>query len=1052
MHFAAFVVLLCAVHIRAERLPVKIYTAADGLGSSFINSLMRDSHGFLWFATRDGLSRFDGQQFVTYQVGDKNAPPGIEQILETRDGVYWITTTGGLYRYDSRRTADSNQPVPDTEHPTLNAEFISEQRGILFEDSAGVMWLGGDGLYSLSETADKKFTLRKTELGLPPDSSIEFSLNAIAEGRDKSLWAATNWGLLRILPGGGQRVFYQMSNARVDPATDIIEDAAGRVWLARVSQIYVIQPESPEQISGALTLKRLDDAVETTTKNKVVLPNAPGESVKFSDFENFTVSGTGKYLCETSDRHVWLSSGNGAIKFDGSRFEQYTVEQGIIPGGGQIVEDLSGNLWFGRRTGLMRLDRAGLTTYGTADGLKSLSFPVGKSPDSAFYAGDSDYYVSRFDGKRFESVRPALPPDARGVWLSHPVFQTSAGEWWFLTSEKLYRYAATDFAALNNRKATREYTSRDGFSSDLMFRIFEDSRGDLWISNRVGGRTQSGLARWSRAEDKFYFFTPADNLPAGKSVSAFAEDAAGNSWFGFYEGGGLARFADGRFTLFPAAPLTEGVLSALHFDSHGRLWAASSQSGLSLVESAGDELKLTGYTTENGLSSNNVRSIAEDEFGQLYIGTARGVDRISPDLKHIKHYTTNDGLAGDFVHTAFRAADGAMWFGTPNGLSRLVPRREIDVAAPPVWLSSLRVAGENRAVSELGSQTIGNLELAPEQNNLEIEFFGIDFSPNQSLRYQFRLEGADADWSKPTERRTVNYANLSAGSYRFLVRAIGADGAGSQNPAAISFTIARPVWQRWWFLLAAVFLISLAIYALYRYRVAQLLKLERVRTRIATDLHDDIGASLSKISILSEIVNHQIAPIVDKNAEVEKSLTEISGTSREMVDSMSDIVWAINPQRDSLSDLTGRMRNLASEMCELADIGLRFSLSGVEAESNLPLGADLRRDIYLIFKETINNLVKHSNCERVEIEFRLEAHEFIFIVKDDGKGFDAASKTNGNGATRGGNGLINMRRRAENLGGEYKIESVAGRGTNVTLRVPLKHGFQNFGLKRFLSR
>jgi two-component sensor histidine kinase len=357
----------------------------------------------------------------------------------------------------------------------------------------------------------------------------------------------------------------------------------------------------------------------------------------------------------------------------------------------------------------------------------------------------------------------------------------------------------------------------------------------------------------------------------------------------------------------------------------------------------------------------------------------------------------------------------------------------------------LRVAGQPQSISALGETEVSNLVLEPNERQLQIDFYGLSLATGETLRYQYKLEGADADWSEPSTKRDANYANIAPGNYRFLVRAVSANGTVSANPAAVSFTVLRPVWQRWWFLLAAALLVGLAIYALYRYRVAQLVKLERIRTRIATDLHDDLGASLSKIAILSEIVNHQVAPVA-KNQEIEKSLMEIAGTSREMVDSMADIVWVINPERDRLSDLIGRMRSLANEMTELCDISLLIDSSDVESK-DLILGADLRREIYLIFKETLNNLVKHSNCERAEIEFLLEGDDFVFKVKDDGRGFDTAQ--NDKGATRGGNGLLNMKRRAESLGGSYRIESKVGAGTSSVLRVPLK---QKFKLATFLSK
>lgn len=285
-------------------------------------------------------------------------------------------------------------------------------------------------------------------------------------------------------------------------------------------------------------------------------------------------------------------------------------------------------------------------------------------------------------------------------------------------------------------------------------------------------------------------------------------------------------------------------------------------------------------------------------------------------------------------------------------------------------------------------------------------------------------------------QRSVNL-NLAPGSYNFEVRAVNSEGAASERPARVSFSIARPFWQRWWFLLIAALVASGVIYALYRYRLKRLLELEKIRTRIATDLHDDIGASLSKIAILSEIVGHQVAP---DQKQITEPLKSIAGTSREMVDSMSDIVWAINPAKDHLSDLIGRMRNLAGEMTELRDIRLKVNTTGVE-NSDLTIGADLRREIYLIFKECLNNLVKHSACDTAEIEFRLAGENLIVSVRDNGKGFEEDA-VNGN-ENRGGNGLPNMKRRAANLGGSFEILSEIGKGTTAVLCVPVKSGKLN---------
>jgi signal transduction histidine kinase len=296
--------------------------------------------------------------------------------------------------------------------------------------------------------------------------------------------------------------------------------------------------------------------------------------------------------------------------------------------------------------------------------------------------------------------------------------------------------------------------------------------------------------------------------------------------------------------------------------------------------------------------------------------------------------------------------------------------------------------------------------------------------PGESLRYQYRLEGADADWSASTGARTITYAKLSPGRYRFLVRAVNSVGVLSPRPASVSFKILSPVWQRWWFIAMAGALAGALAYAFYRYRVAQLLALERVRTRIAADLHDDIGSSLSQISVLSEVVRNQLG---EQEARVTKNLSLINRVSQEALDSMSDIVWAINPQQDHLSDLVRRMRRVASEALPACNI--EFTLNAPAPGLDLKLGADIRRQVFLMFKETINNLVRHSKCTQASIDLRIEGTSLALTVTDNGKGFEPDQVNEGNG-------LISLHRRARSLGGETVVLSRKGEGATVMIKVP----------------
>jgi len=254
-------------------------------------------------------------------------------------------------------------------------------------------------------------------------------------------------------------------------------------------------------------------------------------------------------------------------------------------------------------------------------------------------------------------------------------------------------------------------------------------------------------------------------------------------------------------------------------------------------------------------------------------------------------------------------------------------------------------------------------------------------------------------------------------------------GVVSASPAALPFTILLPIWRRWWFLSVAGITLATIIYALYRYRVAQLLAVERMRNRIAADLHDDIGASLSQIAIISEVARCRINGIDPRAAG---PLSEISSMSSELVDAMSDIVWAINPKHDRLSNLEHRMRRFASDVLSARGIELDFQAGAGHDE--LRVGTDLRRQVFLIFKETVNNVARHSGCTRAEVEFKVVEDDLFLRVTDNGKGFYPFARAEGNG-------LLNIRKRAADLHGTVMLESAPNQGTTLKLHLPLPHQY-----------
>jgi signal transduction histidine kinase len=313
--------------------------------------------------------------------------------------------------------------------------------------------------------------------------------------------------------------------------------------------------------------------------------------------------------------------------------------------------------------------------------------------------------------------------------------------------------------------------------------------------------------------------------------------------------------------------------------------------------------------------------------------------------------------------------------------------------------------------------------LAPSERRVAIGFFAITFASGEHLRYQYRLEGAGTDWSPPSTERVVHYSELAPGRYRFQVRAVTSATLAGVTPAAMDLVILAPVWQRWWFRAGIVVGLTLLVLVGHRYQVARLLETERVRTRIASDLHDDIGSSLSQIAILSEVARTSAGD----DPRVAAPLGRIATLSRESVDAMGDIVWAIDPHRDTPTHLAQRMRRLANDLLSARGIEVRFEISDARHPR---LGADVRREVFLIFKEALHNITRHAQATRVEIVLSIAQHRLELVVQDDGCGFDSAR-------ARDGQGLRSMVRRAQGLGGTLAVTSADGRGARLGLSVPL---------------
>ena len=1026
---------------RAERPPLKAYTTADGLAHDSVNRIVRDSRGFLWFCTAEGLSRFDGYRFKNYTQDQGLPHRNINDLLETHDGVYLVATSAGLsvfnphgrpYRWnvlESRLEQTSAEPplfrtfLADAPSNRHTSTILS-----LAEDGQGRIWAGtGGGLYRV-ERSGGGWTLRKFEIEGWQDRGLEVpALRAEPSG---GLLVGSGYGLHRIAPDGSVRKLLDA------PTGSIFRDRDGRLWIDAGLELKVFAFDR-----DALTL------LQTFSQKD----GLPANAIHFS-------------AQQTGDGRIYVGFEYGFAEYlPGARpnepkfriFEREKINA--------LAEEADGALWIGTDTrGAWKLAPTGFTMFGESDGLSPSDeiMSVFTDHEGAVYVASRPNKLSLLTGGRFDTIVPSGLKNRSWGW--HFLDSLSRdGEWWVPGSDGLRHYPkVARFADLARTPPARVYTTADGLFSSEVFLQFEDSRGDLWFS--VIGTIENTLLRWERRTGRIVPYTTADGLPSTNGPLSFAEDAHGNVWFGEYFGG-LARYRNGAFRLFTERDgLPTSQILDLLTDSRGRLWVATSGRGLFRVDDTDADVPVFhGLSTADGLSSNQPLCLTEDRFGRMYVGTGRGINRIDRDGR-VKVFTEDDGLPGNQVTRCATDRTGNLWFVTRNTLLRFAPAADRPSVPPAVFIDKVLVNGVPQNISELGETDVQPLELASTQRQIQVDFFALTSGAGENIRYQYRLDGQD--WSVPTRQQTVTF-DLAPGRRTLSIRAIDSNGVPGARSASVALRILPPVWQRWWFV-STMALLAMGVFALFdRYRVARLREvnaalaetqraeealgrsrqerlreLERVRARIATDLHDDIGSSLTQIAVLGEVAHRQSAGGGNGSQPIER----IISISNELVETMSDIVWAINPKKDHLSDLLQRMRRFASDV--LTARRITFTLRTPDSARDAELGANVRREVFLIFKEIINNIVRHSGCGHVNIAFDLDGDDLVLTVQDNGKGFDASQTLRRTApTTRGGNGLPNMERRAREMGGRFEIASQPGEGTIVALRMSLARQMPDAG-------
>lgn len=970
-------------------------STADGLVNDVVQSIAQDQQGFLWVGTQDGLSRYDGSGFRTFRADERRAGSLLSNFVRAvaadsgRGGV-WVGTGSGLCYYNPR----TELFVPVAMGQTAGASFV---HAVLL-DKSGQVWAGTeDGLWRYEPRRQ-----RLQRIAGPTGSARQNSIRTLAQDEAGVLWVGTGAGmLLRYDPlAHTLRHDRRHDSPGTAPVSALTARPGGGLWVGTEAGALRYLPPGPQPAidllpTGPVVRSLWADAAGAWVGTAAGLRYWPLPTTSPPPATPLLLTEPVQALCPDRVRQLWLGTENGLRRLDIRPSAFGRPLPAATTGAVWAVEATPAAVWLGtEQAGIMRFDRA---TGQVTEQLRH------QSNDTTSLA---DNYV-----------RALLAEPDGGLWVG--------------TQRHGLDYRPPGVPGF------RHFRHRPGqagsLADDFVRCVYRDPLdGAIWVGTE-GGLCRLADARSGRFVSYRHQAGVATSLPSNY-VRCLRRDPAGRLWVAT-GGGGLCRLDDartGRFTTFRAdaqnqRSLASNFVRALAFDAPGRLWVGTEGGGLCRLDDA-ERGRFTTFGEGQGLPSELVYGlVADSATGALWASTNRGLARLDPATGRLTSFDSRDGLPQDDYNAGAATAGpgGQLLFGGPAGLVAFRPAQLPLPPRPQVLLTGLRRLNRPVALPDTALAQRRLLRIGPEDYVFSLEFAALDLRRAGRYPLLYRLEGFDREWLAAGPGREATYTNLDPGHYTFRVR--GTD-APPGSGAALRLVVEPPWYGSWWFRLAVGLLVVGLGWLAYRLRVQQLLALERVRHRIARDLHDDMGSTLSNISILSQLAQtHQQA---QRPAQAAALLTQIGDSSRRMLDSMDDIVWAINPAHDGLDDVTARMLAFASEVLEAQGVELHFDMAPGVEQLRLPMEA--RREFFLLFKEAVNNLAKYARAQHARISLRYAQRHLLLTITDDGVGFDPAAPAQG-----GGNGLTNMRARAAALEGTLAIETAPGQGTTLRLRVPL---------------
>lgn len=953
----------------------------ENASDSNIHGVAQAPDGFLWVAATDHLARFDGLKFEKFGLGDSGqTAPRIRCFLQSRDGSLWLALEDGpviSMREGATRVFPVNPPagIPQT----------------LVEDRTGAIWTS----YNRGAVCriQQGGIARMTE-GLPAGSGA-----ILATDREGNLWFAKHGEIGRFRNGRFETLLH-LENV----TTRLAASADGGMWI--FSGVHLLKYHEGEAPVFCGSVEKMNREIRATV------------------------------LLEAADGSLWIGTQTGGLlHYDGAGFEAIPASHRTING---LLQDREGDIWAATGAGLDRIRPRAISVEGAAAGLPSEAVQsLCEDTEGVIWAGTKGASLVRRAPPGWQAV--PLPTDPAFEPVNRVAADPTGGIWVGTRRYKLHR--------LKNGKWTN-WDQADGLSSHTITALCVSRAGEAWVAG------EQPTALCCVASEKVRPLALPAAATAGR-IWSMAEDPSGDIW-AVGDNGTILRVSDGRLTDESLKTAGPPSLHCLLVTGDGAVWIGSDGMGLGRLKDG----HMAFITAAQGLASDHISQIAADDNGWFWFGGDTGIFRARQSeleavaegrlarLKAVVRYGEQEGVpalhpTADDWGSALRSRDGRLWLPLGEALAIIDPKKPQDSFEPPIVIIN-RIQMDDRTVASYHGllpeedydlrRPPAHLRLPPGHRRLEFDFTGLSFRAPEGIRFLFQLEGFDNQWIDAGTQRSASYSRLPPGDYRFRVRACS-DGLWDEADATVAFTVTPFMWQRWWFQLAALAGFTFVVAAIARYvshhrlrRKLQVLQqqtaLEQERSRIARDLHDDLGSRLTRMVLLNELVlQGRVAP-----EESRGHAQGISTAVRDIIQSLDETVWAINPRNDALPQLINYIGQFAVDFLKIAGVRCRLDLPDYPPARTV--SAEVRHNLFLAVKEALNNAVRHGRPTEVWLRVSLTDTLLTLTIEDNGRGF---SRPSGDPEA---DGLRNMRRRMEDIGGQFQIESTPGSGARVILTFP----------------